>query len=71
MNLKFPAERLQDVSIPQVKKFLINLNWNVIGRYLSVLHATSRKVAVSIPDGVFRIFHWHNPSGSTVVLMSA
>ena len=24
--------------------------------------ATNRKVAVSIPDGVIGIFHWHNPS---------
>jgi len=28
----------------------------------------SRKVAVSIPDGVIGIFHWHNPSGSTMAL---
>jgi len=24
---------------------------------------TSRKAAGSIPDGVIRIFHWHNPTG--------
>jgi len=30
--------------------------------------ATSRKVAGSIPDGVFGIFHWHNPSGRTMAL---
>jgi hypothetical protein len=29
---------------------------------------TSRKVAVSIPDGITEIFHWQNPSGSTMVL---
>ena len=29
--------------------------------------ATSQKVAVSIPDGVINIFHWHNPSGRTEV----
>jgi len=28
----------------------------------------SRKVVVSIPDDVFRIFHWHNPSGRTMAL---
>jgi len=28
--------------------------------------ATSRKVAVSIPDGVIEIFHYHNPSGRTM-----
>jgi len=32
--------------------------------------ATSRKVAGSIPDGVIGIFHWHNPSGRTLVLGS-
>jgi hypothetical protein len=31
---------------------------------------TSRKVAVSIPDGVIIIFHWHNPSGRSVSLGS-
>jgi len=31
---------------------------------------TSLKVAVSIPDGVFEIFHLHNPSCRTVVLGS-
>jgi hypothetical protein len=30
--------------------------------------ATSRKVAVSIPDGVIGIFLWHNPSGRTMAL---
>jgi hypothetical protein len=29
--------------------------------------ATNRKVAGSIPDGVTGIFHWHNPSGRTMV----
>jgi len=32
--------------------------------------ATSRKAAGSIPDGVIGIFHWHNPSGSTMALGS-
>jgi hypothetical protein len=32
--------------------------------------ATSQKVADSIPDGVIRIFHWHNPSGRTMALGS-
>jgi len=32
--------------------------------------ATSRKVAGSIPDGVIRILHWHNPSGRTMALGS-
>ena len=30
--------------------------------------ATSRKVAGSIPDVVTGIFHWHNPSGSSMAL---
>jgi hypothetical protein len=32
------------------------------------LCATSRKFVGSIPDGVTGIFHWHNPSGRTMVL---
>jgi hypothetical protein len=32
--------------------------------------ATRRKVAGSIPDGASGIFHWHNPSGSTIALRS-
>ena len=32
--------------------------------------ATNRKVAGSIPDGVTRIAHWHNPSDRTVALGS-
>jgi hypothetical protein len=35
-------------------------------------YATANKVAVSIADGgvVIEIFHWHNPSGSTMALGS-
>ena len=32
--------------------------------------ATNRRVSASIPDGVIGIFHWHNPSGRTMVLGS-
>jgi hypothetical protein len=32
--------------------------------------ATVRKVAVSIPDGVIGIIHWHNPSDRTMYLGS-
>jgi len=32
--------------------------------------ATNRKVAGSIPGGVFGIFHWHNPSNRTMALGS-
>jgi len=35
------------------------------------LCVTSWKVAVSIPDSVFGIFYWHNPSGPTITLVSA
>ena len=31
-------------------------------------YATNRKIAGSIPDGVIRNFHWHNPSDRTMVL---
>jgi hypothetical protein len=34
------------------------------------LCSTSRKVAGSIPDGVIRIFHWHNRFGRTMTLGS-
>jgi hypothetical protein len=30
--------------------------------------ATSRKVVVSIPNGVLGFFHWHDPSGRTLAL---
>jgi hypothetical protein len=30
--------------------------------------ATSRRVAVSIPDDITGIFHWHNPSGRAMAL---
>jgi hypothetical protein len=30
--------------------------------------ATNWKVASSIPDGVFAIFYWHNPSGRTMAM---
>jgi hypothetical protein len=44
-----------------------NSFWNSISA--SHIHcATSRKVAGSIPDSVFGIFHWHNPSGRTMAL---
>jgi len=32
--------------------------------------ATSRKVAGSVPSGVIGIFHWHNPFGRTMTLVS-
>jgi hypothetical protein len=47
---------------------LVNV-WNVWGRqWCSWLRrcTASRKVVGSIPDGVFRIFRWYNPSGRTV-----
>jgi hypothetical protein len=38
-------------------------------KYYCLWHcATSQKVAGSIPDGVFRIFYWHNSSGRTTAL---
>ena len=32
--------------------------------------APSRQVAVSIPDGIIGIFHWHNPTSRTMALGS-
>jgi hypothetical protein len=34
--------------------------------FLKTDYYTSRQVAGSIPDGVIRIFHLHNPSGRTM-----
>jgi hypothetical protein len=52
--------------------WLINLVTLLLGgtRWRSWLRhcATGRKVAASIPDVVVGIFHWHNSSGSTMVL---
>jgi len=31
---------------------------------------TNRMVAVSIPNGIIGIFHWHNPSDRTMALGS-
>jgi hypothetical protein len=42
---------------------------NYTGNYTQ-LGDTSRKVAVSIPDGVIAIFQWLNPSGCTMALGS-
>jgi hypothetical protein len=33
-------------------------------------YATSRKIAGSILVGIIGIFHWHNPSGNTMALVS-
>jgi hypothetical protein len=33
--------------------------------------ATNRQVVGSIPDDVSRFFHWHNPVGRTMALVSA
>jgi hypothetical protein len=38
---------------------------------LVVCKVTARQVAGSIPDGVIRIFHWHNHVGRTMALGSA
>jgi hypothetical protein len=38
--------------------------------YLAEAHATSRKVAGSIPDEVIAFFNWPNPSSRTMALGS-
>jgi hypothetical protein len=56
------------------RRLLIRIEVNIlIGRgtpWRSCLRhrATSWKVAGSIPEGVMGSFHWHNPSGLTMVL---
>jgi hypothetical protein len=46
----------------------LNINWIKIRSIKgctvpSMVCATNRKVACSIPDGVIGIFHWYNPFG--------
>ena len=41
---------------------------SLITETLSMLRATSRKVAGLIPDGVIGFFHWHNPSARAMAL---
>jgi hypothetical protein len=43
-----------------------NERWRSWSRH----RATSRMVAGSVPDGVFGIFHWYNPSGRKMALGS-
>jgi hypothetical protein len=64
----------------QFKHFKWQANPSIVTVLPSVEHYLSRwptfqqrttwKVAGSIPDGVARIFHWHNPFGRTTVLGS-
>jgi hypothetical protein len=48
----------------------ITLHLQGVARWCGWLRhcATSRKIAGSIPDGAFRIFHWHNPYDCTMSL---
>jgi len=45
----------------QVSLQYLNIRGTAVAQWLRCC-ATDRKVAGSIPDGVIRIFHWHNPS---------
>jgi hypothetical protein len=49
---------------------ILFLAWGTRWRSFLRHRATSRKVAVSIPDGVTWIFHWHNLSGRTMAQRS-
>jgi len=37
---------------------------------VNIVSLTLTTYFLSIPDGVFGIFHWHNPSGRTMALRS-
>ena len=51
-------------------KVAIPLLWGTaVAQWLKCC-STNKKVAVSIPDGVIGIFHWHNPSDCTMALGS-
>ena len=62
---------------------MVNIYWNWLQEqfrnfflytlYIAVallVEALRYKAEGSIPDGVTWIFHWHNPSGRTMVLVS-
>jgi hypothetical protein len=57
---------MRDIGIQKIIMFMLGARcwWRSWLRHCT----TSRKVAGSIPDGVTRIFHWHNPSGCTMAL---
>ena len=68
--LKTPEDKLRQIETCRsfdglyVKKiFVYNVNRGMRWRSWLRHCATSRKVAGSIPDSVFGIFHWHNRSG--------
>jgi len=52
------------------RKYIASIFGDTLWRSWLGQCATSRKFAVSIPDGVNGIFHRHNPSGSTKALGS-
>ena len=43
---------------------------SILGRNIRVLLFFNYNIYFKFPDGVFGIFHWHNPSGRTVALRS-
>jgi hypothetical protein len=70
-----------NICMKQSSPFTWPWRWNQTLKYASLLSiwdtrwcfslrhcATGWKVTGLIPDGVDGIFHWHNPSGSTIVL---
>ena len=57
-------------SVATEKWFRHSWDWGKRWRSWLINSAISRKVAVSIPDDVIGIFHWHNPSGRTIALGS-
>jgi len=65
-NLKMKTKSTNTQLNLQHKLLIIDMN--VGKRKVQWLRccATNQKVAGSIPDGVIGIFHWHNPSDSTM-----
>ena len=67
--LENPSGKIQVYLKSDSNKRYFTLRGTAVAQWLRCC-ATNRKVAGSIPDGVRRIFHWHNPSDSTMALGS-
>jgi hypothetical protein len=52
------------LTLPSPGICIWGMRWRSCLRHLTI----NRKVTGSIPNGVNRIFHWHNPAGRTMAL---
>ena len=61
--------RITNTVHEELSNFMVKPQGTAVAQWLRCC-ATNRKVAVSIPDGIIGIFHWHNPSDRTIALGS-